>query len=168
MHQRLIILSGLIVALLSGVESSAQELALETYSDFSSFDSVYLTPPVGDSIRVINFWATWCAPCVKELPYFEQLEQELAAEKKLAVVLVTIDLKSAHKSSLYPFLRERNLKSKVVALTDSHTNEWIDNVDPRWSGAIPITVILKGEQRLFFEKAYHSVDELLTDINTLN
>src|SRR5690606_6809447 len=43
-----------------------------------------------DSIYVINFWATWCKPCIKELPAFEKIASEYA-DKKVKVLLVSLD-----------------------------------------------------------------------------
>jgi len=39
-------------------------------------------------VKVINFWATWCAPCVKEMPFFEKLNRD---DKNIKVILVSMD-----------------------------------------------------------------------------
>lgn len=98
-------------------------------------------------LLVVNFWATWCKPCVRELPLFEALNQESAVE----VILVSLDFKRNYESHLLPFIQQNNLLSRVVMLDDPDANQWIDKVDPDWSGAIPATLFLSSHQRRFFE-----------------
>ena len=112
-----------------------------------------------DKTVVINFWATWCVPCVKELPYFEQATEKYANDD-VAVVLVSLDFKRQIDTRLKPFVEKRQLKSHVVVLDDPDANKWIDKVHPDWSGAIPATLIRKGNTEAFYEKTFHSYEEL--------
>ena len=113
----------------------------------------------GDQVYIINFWATWCKPCVEELPYFEQIH-EAYPNQEVKVILVSLDFPNQIKSKLIPFLEKHHLKSDVIVLDDSNSNFWINEVDPSWSGAIPATVIYKNDQRQFFEKNFVSFKEL--------
>ncbi|MCB0525491.1 MAG: TlpA disulfide reductase family protein [Saprospiraceae bacterium] len=108
-----------------------------------------------DTVFVINFWATWCGPCVKELPAFEKLQEEYA-DKQVQVILVNNDFKKQFESRVIPFVQERNLKSRVVFMNESNPNKWIDLVSEEWSGALPATIIISGKkkQTLFFEKSF--------------
>ena len=112
-----------------------------------------------DTTYVINFWATWCKPCVEELPYFEKVHQ-LYQNKKLKVVLVSLDFKKQLESKLLPFVKERQLQPEVLALTDGKYNTWIDKVDAEWGGAIPITVIYNAQKRQFVEEPFANFEEL--------
>jgi len=112
---------------------------------------------------VVNFWATWCAPCVKELPYFEKLNSE---NKNIKVVLISLDFKNQFESRLLPFLKTRKINSEVVLLTDKDYNTWLPIVDKDWSGSIPATLIIKKEKRVFVEKSFSSYDELNKHVNT--
>ncbi|MEM6721192.1 MAG: TlpA disulfide reductase family protein [Bacteroidota bacterium] len=103
-----------------------------------------------DNIHVVNFWATWCAPCVKELPYFEAVNQEYK-DKNVKVLLVSLDF---NLKKLNSFLTKNNLKSEQVLLDDPDQNAWIPKVSTKWSGAIPATVIYKKGKRAFFEKSF--------------
>ena len=112
-----------------------------------------------DTIYVINFWATWCAPCVKELPYFEALTEKYAAQK-IKVILVSLDFSKQLETKLKPFLKENNLQSEVLVLIDPDANSWVDKVNPAWSGAIPATIVYRGKTSEFYEKSFDSLTEL--------
>ena len=79
-------------------------------------------------------------------------------------MLVSIDLKRVLDTKLKPFLMEKDFSSKVVALMDGNANAWIDKIDPSWSGAIPITLFVRGKERAFYEKEYQSLEELQADL----
>ena len=104
-----------------------------------------------DTTYIVNFWATWCAPCIKEIPHFEKLQQEKRREK-LKVLLVSVDFKSHLEKSVAPFVKERGLKSEVFLLDERDQQVFIDRIDKSWSGAIPATLFVKGEKRKFIEK----------------
>ncbi|MBU2951322.1 TlpA family protein disulfide reductase [Tamlana agarivorans] len=127
-----------------------KDTPLEVY-DFEGFEK-YLNQK-DDKIYVINFWATWCAPCVKELPYFEQLHANYK-DKKVEVLLVSLDFPHMYDSKLKPFIKDRKLISKVIALDDPDMNTWIPKVSETWSGALPATVIYNQDKRLFFEQSF--------------
>ncbi|GAA4823857.1 TlpA family protein disulfide reductase [Algivirga pacifica] len=107
-----------------------------------------------DTTYVINFWATWCKPCVEELPAFQQLDKEYKG-RKVKVLLVSLDMKDDKVAErLGKFIQKKDLKSTVVFLDDPDANSWITKVDPNWSGAIPATLIYNVEKRRFFEKSF--------------
>ena len=106
-----------------------------------------------DSIYVINFWATWCAPCIKEIPYFEKLQQEHKSDQ-LKVLLVSVDFRNQLESKVMPFVKQRELKNEVFLLDESDQQKFIDRIDKTWSGAIPATLFVKGDKRKFLEKEF--------------
>ncbi len=110
-----------------------------------------LMKPEGSTVYVVNFWATWCAPCIKEMPFFEQISKEYPADRVL-VTLVSLDVPQMWETRLVPFVEEQNLISRVVILDDPKQNTWIPRVDPDWSGAIPATLIYNRDKRVFFEQ----------------
>ncbi len=102
---------------------------------------------------VVNFWATWCAPCVKELPYFEKIKQEYNA-KNVEVLLVSLDFPKQVEKKLIPFINRKQLKSEVVLLDDVNENVWIAAIDESWSGALPATLIYNRNKRKFYEQSF--------------
>jgi thiol-disulfide isomerase/thioredoxin len=112
-----------------------------------------------DTTYLVNFWATWCSPCVQELPYLVSLDSILKGSP-FRLILVSLDFKKDYLRKLEPFVRERGLEPYVVVLEDNRANYWIDDIDPSWSGAIPATLVYKGDQRAFFEHSFHHTDEI--------
>jgi thiol-disulfide isomerase/thioredoxin len=108
----------------------------------------------GDTTYIINFWATWCRPCVAELPHFEQIRQDYARQK-VRVVLVSMDFARDIEDRVIPFVEKMKLKNPVWLLNEPDANSWIERVDSSWSGALPATLILNPSRprRVFFEKA---------------
>ena len=106
-----------------------------------------------DSIYVINFWATWCKPCIKELPAFEKIASDYAG-KKVKVLLVSLDFPDKIENQVIPFINKNNIKSEVVLLDDADANSWIPRISPEWSGAIPATVIYNKGNRKFYEQSF--------------
>ena len=117
-----------------------------------------------DTLYVINFWATWCVPCVKELPHFEKLNQKYK-NSKFKMILVSLDFPKMIESRVIPFMKKKKLKAEVIVLNDPDANSWIEKVAKEWSGAIPATVIYKNEKRKFYEQSF-TEEELETEIKT--
>ena len=141
------------------------EVVLEDKTDLEIYDFNGLKPffsKKDDTVYIINFWATWCAPCVKELPYFEQLNANYK-DKSVEVILVSLDFPHQYESKLKPFIKEKKIKSKVVVLDDVDSNNWIPKIDKDWSGSIPATIIYKNDKRRFFEQSftYNELEEAL-------
>jgi thiol-disulfide isomerase/thioredoxin len=112
---------------------------------------------------VVNFWATWCAPCVKELPHFEMLQSKY--KDSVEVILVSLDFPHQYDTKLVPFIQKHDLKSKIVVLDDPDMNSWIPKVDPQWDGAIPVTLIYNTSKRLFYSRTF-SYQELEAELKT--
>ncbi|PCJ92730.1 MAG: thioredoxin [Flavobacteriaceae bacterium] len=112
---------------------------------------------------VINFWATWCKPCVAELPYFERIYTE-QKDNNVEVILVNLDMPKMWESNLVPFIKKKKLKSKVIILEDPKQNTWIPKVNADWSGGIPATLIYNNKKREFYEQSF-TYEELNASLN---
>jgi thiol-disulfide isomerase/thioredoxin len=106
-----------------------------------------------DKTYVVNFWATWCAPCVKELPAFEKLNAVYAA-KGVEVLLVSLDFPKQLKKRVLPFIAQKKVQSKVILLDNGKDDTWIKAIDSSWSGAIPATLICNKTARKFYKKSF--------------
>ena len=131
--------------------------------DYASLKRDYLNRQ-SDTLYVINFWATWCKPCIKELPYFDSLAAQFPSEK-IKVVLVSLDFQEKLEKVLKPFVANKNIKSEVVLFDDQQTDFWINDINQNWSGAIPATLIYKNAERWFYEKEFN-FDELIELIDS--
>ncbi len=147
-------------------ESKGVEIAGEKSVPVYNFDEFeYMLHFEDEKTYVVNFWATWCRPCIKELPYFEEMRENYK-DRGVEVILVSLDFPEKLESHVLPFIEKQNLKSKVVLLDDVNSNRWIPLVSEEWSGAIPATIIYNKNQRKFYERTF-TYEELITELNTL-
>ena len=118
-----------------------------------------------DTIYIVNFWATWCVPCRKELPDFEKINQDYTG-KPVKVLLVSLDFPKDIESSLKPFLEKNAITADVLLLNDPNSNAWIDKVDTSWSGSLPATLIYNKSKRIFLEKEldYNTIQNIISEI----
>jgi thiol-disulfide isomerase/thioredoxin len=110
----------------------------------------------GDTAYVVNFWATWCKPCVQEMPFFEEAGK-IYKEKNVRILMVSLDFEEDKKKKLLPFIKNRNIENEVVLLKDTDYNSWIGKVDKSWEGNIPVTLIYNPAKnyRVFWPNALH-------------
>lgn len=131
-------------------ETNIKNIELEIY-DFNGLEK-FLNQK-DDKVHVVNFWATWCAPCVKELPHFEELNKNYK-HKDVEVLLVSLDFPKQYEKKLKPFIIEHNLQSKILVLDDVDMNTWIPKVNEDWDGAIPVTIIYNKNKRQFYSQTF--------------
>ncbi|WP_405414808.1 TlpA disulfide reductase family protein [Maribacter sp. Asnod1-A12] len=158
--------SFLVVILSLLVFSFSKDNTFERYDldipvyNFDSLEPLLYTDD--DTIHIINFWAMWCAPCIKELPILEEYQKNNPESK---VILVSLDFPEDIETKLKPFLKRKGISSKVVLLDDPDANSWIDKVDPNWSGAIPFTIIFNKEKRTYHERAFSNMEDFKNAIH---
>lgn len=122
-----------------------------TKADFSELEELMASE--NSTLYIINFWATWCKPCIQELPYFEKIHQDYAS-KNVKVILVSLDTEKNWEPALTPFLQRHFITADVWALYNQKPSDWIDRVSPQWSGAIPGTLFLMNGKKYFFEQEF--------------
>jgi thiol-disulfide isomerase/thioredoxin len=138
--------------------SIGQKLAV--FDKFADFEKAIIKND--NKVYVLNFWATWCAPCVKELPYFEKLHQQ---NKNVIVILASLDSKKDIEKKLIPFIKRKKITAQIVSLNDRDYNIWLPKIDRDWSGSIPATFIFSGNQKLFAEREFENFTELNDYVN---
>ncbi|WP_431164516.1 TlpA family protein disulfide reductase [Tenacibaculum halocynthiae] len=160
----------LLLLVLAGVsckKSNEGKKEKEAIINVSTFNYKQLKPLLhknDEKVYVINFWATWCVPCVKELPAFEKLYDNYK-DKNVEVVLVSLDFSKQIESNLIPFIKEKKLKSKIVHFEDKNEQFWIKDIAENWTGSIPATLIYNGKKRKFYEKSF-DYEELQSELQT--
>ena len=152
-----------LTAILAITAQDVQEKVEVPIMDFDELET-YLKAQ-DDQVIVVNFWATWCLPCVEELHYFEYANRDFK-DQDVKVILVSLDFKKAMDNQLIPFLKRNEIKSEVILLSDPKTNSWINRVSSSWSGAIPGTWFISGERTLFDEGKYVDYNALKNTIST--
>lgn len=120
-----------------------------------------------DTTFIVNFWATWCKPCVEELPIFEGVdENEYHHTGPLKILLVSLDFKKEFTSRLVPFIKDRHIKKEVVLLADADMNSWIPGVNKDWDGNIPVTWMIQNKKEQFLNRSVadkKELDQLIAD-----
>ena len=136
----------IILFILLSIGAGAQEIKAYSADDLMKRTS---NP---DTFYVVNFWATWCGPCVKELPEFEKLRTSLA-DKPVKILLVSMDFKEAYPAKVAAFAKKKKLAHEVIWLNETNANEFIPKIDSRWQGSIPATMLRykRNEYTNFFE-----------------
>ena len=105
-----------------------------------------------DGIYVINFWASWCGPCVVEMPYFETLANDFRINN-VKVVFISLDFKR-DLEIVKRFVENKKINSPVYILDEPDYDSWIDKVSIKWSGSIPATLISQGNKKEFYEQSF--------------
>lgn len=104
-----------------------------------------------DTLYVVNFWATWCAPCVQELPEFAALEEKYKS-LPVKILLVSLDFKET-VPKIPLFIKRKKLTPEVAWLNETNANKFIPKIDDRWQGSIPATLLIsvRHSYKSFFE-----------------
>jgi thiol-disulfide isomerase/thioredoxin len=95
-----------------------------------------------DTLYIINFWATWCDPCVAELPNFNILYNKYAG-KPVKIILASLDFPESYPLRLATFVHRKGLLPQVAWFNETDANVFIPKIDSSWQGSIPATLILQ-------------------------
>lgn len=120
-----------------------------------------------DVLLVLNFWSTTCAPCVKELPDFMEVNNKFKNNPKFKMLLVSLD-RAKDKEKVIQFIKNKKLTAEVILLDDiKRMNTWIPNFEKSWDGNIPVTIVYKNGEKVHFNNGEMTKTEL-EDIVTKN
>ncbi len=140
----------------------------QTIKFIKAADLDYWRTQNSDTVYIINFWASWCQPCLQELPDFEKITKTYANEK-VKVILISNDFKKQVDTRLKPFVKKKGLKSTVLFMDESNPNVWIEKVNAEWGGSIPATLIIQKssnfesftEGKMSFAQLKNIIDPLI-------
>jgi thiol-disulfide isomerase/thioredoxin len=117
-----------------------------------------------DTTFVVHFWATWCKPCLTEMPVFNQISQS-NKDEKLQIVLVSLDfVKDLER--VKDFIKSKPIHAEVLLLDAPDQNTWIDKISKQWTGGIPATLFLNNSlnKQKFIENSL-SLEQLKTELS---
>ncbi len=97
-----------------------------------------------DTVYVVNFWATFCKPCIAEIPDFIRIVDKYKS-KKVKLLLVSLDLPSYYPAKIAAFAKRNNYKTNIVWLNETDADRFCPMIDEKWSGAIPATIIVNNK-----------------------
>lgn len=100
--------------------------------------------------KAVHFWATWCKPCIEELPVLVGYSKKMS---NFELILVSLDFKKDIEK-LKSFARKNNIKQQILLLDEPDYDSWIDKISPKWSGAIPGTLIVNAKKRNFYQVSF--------------
>ena len=149
------------LALLAAQNLSAQEIPKWKIAQLEQLISQSSKP------AIINFWATFCVPCIQELPYFQKGALQYQKDS-VQLILVSLDLEDAYPAKLKGFAKKLKITAPIVFLDETNADAFCPVVDKTWSGAIPATLFINNKTgyRKFIEDQL-SEDQLNLEIKAL-
>lgn len=138
----------LIIFISAAAFSFAQQIPVWKITDYEKYVS-----SSKDEVLVINFWATFCKPCVAEIPSFIAVTNKYK-EAKVKLVLVSLDLRSEYPAKILSFAKKHTFNAAIVWLNETNADYFCPKVDQKWSGSIPATIMIntKTGYRKFVEE----------------
>ena len=154
-------IANIFIALLFAVPAMTQQAKKIKITDLEKI--------IAESKRplVINFWATYCKPCIDEMPYFLSLENEYK-KNNLQLLLVSLDMEDDYPSKVDAFLQKRKITSSSAWLDESNADYFCPKIDASWSGALPATLFVNNNDKYkkFIEDSF-SKEELKKEIENM-
>lgn len=145
--------------LLSVVGVNAQDLETVKLEQLSQ-----MIGAKSDQLRIVNFWASWCGPCIKEMPYLDEMDRR----EGVKVHLVSLDF-IQDKDKAQRVLVKKGIGASAYILDEADADKYIEAISKEWSGAIPATLIIEPSgKRHFYERAFEKaeLEELVNNLTT--
>jgi len=116
---------------------------------------------------IVNFWATFCVPCLEEIPYFQEITQQHKNEN-VSIVFVSLDMKEAYPAKVNEIAKRLKLDYPVVWLNETNADYFCPKIDTSWTGGMPSSLFVNNVTgyHKFFERPL-SKDELQKEIQVM-
>ena len=141
----------LLMIVFVAVTTHSQEIKKVKITDLEKMIAESKTP------LIINFWATWCKPCLEEIPYFME-EVKNHVKDSLKLLLVSLDMDDAYPVQIKKTIAKRKITVPVQWLNETNADYFCPKIDPKWSGAIPASLFINnktGYHKFFEEQLSH-------------
>ena len=145
---------------------SLVELSLATYSYsqevkvVKAVDLQQLMLNTEEPLTIFNFWATWCGPCIIEIPHFEEMDKN----ENIKVYLVSLDFQN-QLEKVKNFVSKKSLQSEVLFLDEKNPESYMMKVSNEWTGAIPATLFVTDLGKTYFYESEFSKQDLEKTVN---
>jgi thiol-disulfide isomerase/thioredoxin len=102
---------------------------------------------------IINFWATFCKPCMEEIPHFQKLGRKYEKDG-VKLLLVSLDMKDAYPTQVNAFIQKKKIRIPTAWLDETNADYFCPRIDTSWSGVIPATLFInnRNNYRKFTEE----------------
>ena len=149
------------IAMFSTFQVNAQEVKVIKYEELFGM----IQQPT-DQLIAVNFWATWCGPCVQEMPHFVEVNDQYKDNPNFKLIFVSMD-RAKQLEKVKQFINDYKINAEVVLLDDNkRMNEWIPAIDKSWSGNIPVTAFYQNGEKVHFVGQEMDKSELEHHIKT--
>ncbi|TMI89861.1 MAG: TlpA family protein disulfide reductase [Bacteroidetes bacterium] len=117
---------------------------------------------------IVNFWATFCVPCIQEIPYFQELTQQYKS-KNVSLIFVSLDLKEAYPAKVTAMAKKLKLAFPVMWLNETNADYFCPKIDTSWTGGMPSSLFVNNatgyhkffEDQLSKEKLEKEIQEMI-------
>jgi thiol-disulfide isomerase/thioredoxin len=106
-----------------------------------------------DHPLIVNFWATYCAPCLKEIPYLQSTVQQYK-DQAVELLLVSLDPSRWYPARITAFAQKTNIVAGLAWLDETNAGYFCPRIDKKWSGGIPASLFINNKThfRQFFDR----------------
>jgi thiol-disulfide isomerase/thioredoxin len=108
----------------------------------------------------MNFWATWCEPCVEEIPIFAKFRKN---RKNVTVIGISMD-EPEKQEQVIRFIKQYKMNYRVAIWTGDNFENMVNSIDPKWNGPIPATFIFQKGKLIYSKTGPITESELKNHI----